>query len=336
MQSVDPHEKASTVPGPARPRSWRRRVRFAALCLLGAVLALMLAIQAVKWHMDRHFYDDYDPDLPCELRIRARETRPAYRRIDFTFVGVKNTSVPALLALPRLERPPPYPCIVFLHGIGQKKEFLDVIASRFTERGFAMTCFDQYTRGERRLPRDTPYAEQARAFRRRAALTVIETRRLVDSLRDRDDIDPRRFYLVGASYGAITGAVAAAFDSRFRAVVLCYGGGSFRKLLPSREARRVLGAAAVPVAWLGAWWLAPADPVRYVGRIAPRPILFQNGRHDGLIPTEAARALYDAARLPKSITWYDSDHVGLDREHTVRVLQEVARWLLEQDAPFRQ
>ncbi len=336
MQSAKSKEEITTGAGPARPRPRRRRARIATLCLFGTILAVMIATQIVKWRLDRRFYDDYDPNLPCELRIRGRETRAAYRRIDFTFLGVRDSPVPTLLALPRLERyPGPYPCIVFLHGIGQKKTFLDVIASRFTDQGFAMACFDQYTRGERRLPRDTPYGEQAKAFRRRAALTVIETRRLLDCLERRNDIDPRRFYLVGASYGAITGAVAAAFDTRFRAVVLCYGGGNFRKLLASREAGKALGAAAVPVAWIVAWWLAPADPVRYVGRIAPRPILFQNGTHDGLIPTEAARALYAAARPPKHITWYDSDHVGLDREHTERVLDEVARWLLEQDTPFR-
>lgn len=336
MQHPSNRQPLSEPHAPAPRRKWGRVARRVAVVFLGLCGGLVLVTELVKWRMDRHFYDGYDPTLSCELRIRHQEIRPDYRRVDFTFTGVRGTAIPTLLALPHIARtPPPYPCIVFLHGIGQKKKFLDVIASRFTDAGFAIACFDQYTRGERRLPRDSSYVEQARAFRRRAALTVIEARRLLDCLGRRGDIDQRRFYLVGASYGAITGAVAAALDRRFRAVGLCYGGGDFRKLLPSREVRRVLGRWSVPVAWIVAWWLAPADPVRYVAMISPRPVLFQNGTHDSLIPTEAAKALYTAARAPKHITWYDSDHVGLDRAHTVRVLEEVTRWLLEQDAQFR-
>ena len=304
--------------------------------MLGLCAGALLIIELVKWRMDRHFYDGYNPGQSCELRIQGTEIRPRYRRIAFTFIGMRGIRVPTLLALPRNGKAPaPYPCIVFLHGIGQKKEFLDVIAPRFTEAGFAIACFDQYTRGERRLPKDASVFERAWAFRRRAALTVIETQRLLDCLGHRDDIDRRRFYLLGASYGAITGATAAAFDPRFRAVVLCYGGGDFRKLLPSREVRNVLGRAVVPLAWIVSWWLAPADPVRYIARISPRPILFQNGTHDGLIPTAAARAFQDAAKPPKHVTWYDSDHVGTDRAQTARVLEEATQWLVDQDAPFR-
>jgi len=35
------------------------------------------------------------------------------------------------------------------------------------------------------------------------------------------------------------------------------------------------------------------------------------------------------------ITWYESDHVGIDLEHTKRVLADGLKWLLEQDNPFR-
>ena len=46
-----------------------------------------------------------------------------------------------------------------------------------------------------------------------------------------------------------------------------------------------------------------------VSRISPRPVLMQNGRKDLLVPSDRAKALYDAAKEPKDIRWYDSGHL---------------------------
>jgi hypothetical protein len=83
------------------------------------------------------------------------------------------------------------------------------------------------------------------------------------------------------------------------------------------------------------YFLGVVDPVHYVARISPRPVYFQNGKYDVLVPAAAGLALQEAAKEPKKITWYESDHVGIDLEHTKRVLEDGLRWLLEQDNPFR-
>ena len=70
-------------------------------------------------------------------------------------------------------------------------------------------------------------------------------------------------------------------------------------------------------------------------QISPRCVYFQNGRCDVLVPASAGKALQDAAKEPKKITWYESDHVGINLEHTKRVLEDGLRWLLELDDPFR-
>ncbi len=322
---------ADPAPAPRKPRRRVRRV----LAMFAAGLALaLLALQSAKWACDRHFYDGYDPALPCNLKIRSEQARPAYRRILFQFTGVPGRPVPTLLALPRPPGPAKAPLIIFLHGIGQRKEFLDRIAPFFTKNGFAMACFDQYTRGERKLHHAGIF-KQALAFRRRAALTVIETRRLIDCLEKHwpARIDEKRIFLVGASYGAITGCTAAAFEPRIRAAVLCYGGGGLENLFDSREVRKVLGRATRPLGALVAWWMAPADPLRYAANIAPRPVLCQNGRRDGLISQAAAKALHQALKPPKKIIWYDSDHVGMNEANTRKVLRDVLAWLQHQVQP---
>ena len=67
-----------------------------------------------------------------------------------------------------------------------------------------------------------------------------------------------------------------------------------------------------------------------------KPALFRTLCHQvTLLLAPAGKALQDAAGEPKKITWYDSDHVGIDLEHTKRVLTDGLRWLLEQDDPLR-
>ena len=219
--------------------------------------------------------------------------------------------------------------------------------------------------GERRLTGKLSFLARYRAFAQRAAKTVNETRRLIDYLSAHPEVDSQRIYLVGASYGAVTGSIVMAKDKRLRAGVLVYGGGDFRKLLDSyanhlgvavalglidgrnlnpekpplpkltAAQERKVGLVLGCVIPLARYFLGAADPIHYVRRISPTPVYFQNGKYDVPVPAAAGKALQDAAGEPKKITWYESDHVGIDLEQTKRVLRDGLEWLLEQDDPFR-
>jgi dienelactone hydrolase len=306
-------------------------------------MAALLLVAKARW--DARYYEGYDPVLPLDARV-LKTIPPAsgddaeeggarlYRRVELAFQGVEGEDrVPTVLVVPKWKGP--HPCVIFLHGIGQKKEFIDDIAEPFVKAGFAMATFDQYTRGERRLSDDAGIVTEGLALRRRGALTVLETRRLVDYLLTRDDIAGERIYLVGASFGAITGATAFAFEPRIQAGVLVYGGGDLPVLLASDEARKELGVWTTPVAHLMAFLLAPSDPVRYIPWASPRPVLLQGGTHDRIVPPESGQALFDAAKDPKEIIWYDSDHIGLDEEHVWVVLGDAIEWLRDQDKAVR-
>lgn len=294
--------------------------------------ALVVGLLVLKGWADAHYYDGYHSSLPLNAHAEAAVAREGYRRIPFQFEGVPGQQVPSVLTLPETGAGP-FPCIIFLHGIGQSKGFIDEIAAPFAQAGFAMVTFDQYTRGERRLDSDNVFVE-GKALRRRAALNVIETRRLIDYLQTRTDIASDRIYLVGASFGAITGVPAAAQEPRIRAIVLIYGGGRIPKLLQSDAVVGELGWLSKPAAYVGSFFMSPADPIDYVGRLAPRPVLFQNGKEDSLIPAESARALQEAAGNPKDIIWYEGDHVGMDEALTRRVLDDALAWLQKRDKAF--
>ena len=298
-----------------------------AMTTLGWVLLTLL-----KAHLDASYFVGYDASTPLNVQMLGEEERDGYRRLYFTYEGMPGRAVPTLLALPA-EGAGPFPAVVFLHGIGQKKDFLDEIAAPFVGSGFAIASFDQHMTGERKL-RNAPWFEQAAGLRERGALTVIEARRLVDYLETRPDVAPDRIYLIGASYGAMTGAIAAAFDPRFRAVALVYGGGDLRKMAGSPEVRKEIGPLAPLVGQFLGWFAAVSDPVNYVGAISPRPIFFQNGDRDRIVVPAAAEALYDAAQEPKEIKWYPSDHLDLDPEYIPIAVNDGVAWFKARDAEY--
>ncbi|MFA6241908.1 MAG: dienelactone hydrolase family protein [Candidatus Hydrogenedentales bacterium] len=299
-----------------------------ALALFCAISFLGLAITKSNW--DSHFLDGYDATAPLNASVRGEEERPDYHRIDLVFDGLPGMQVPTLLAEPH-EMTPPYPCIIFLHGIGQSKGFLDDIAGMYTKAGFAICSSDQYTKGERKLEKSN-FLKDLFALRRRAGLNVVETRRLVDYLLTRPEIAHDRIYLVGASFGAITGSTAAAFEPRIAAAVLTYGGGNLSLLFNSEASKKELGKLHWPASELMQYIMAPADPIRYVAKIAPRPTLFQTGSYDTVVPAKSGEALYAAAGEPKKFIMYESDHVGYDEAHVWKVLGDTVDWLKEIDA----
>ena len=318
-----------------------------------------------------NYFDNYEPSAPLKIAMdevteaSKGENERGYKVTRFTFDGFHGETVPALISLPTPIPAGRLPAIIFLHGIGQNKNFLKEITAPFNRAGFAFVSFDQYTQGERKLGEKKSLLAQLEAFIDRPAKTVNETRRLIDYLQSRGDIDPKRTYLVGASYGAVMGSTVLAKDKRVRAGVMVYGGGDLNKLVDSEANRLGLAAALglidgrnlnpekppLPkltpsqerqvgmiiglVKILASRLLGVIDPIRYAGQISPTPVYFQNGTHDVLVPAAAGKALQDAAREPKKITWYESDHVGIDRQQTMQVLEDGLRWLIEQDAPFR-
>lgn len=294
---------------------------------------LLVLFQSIKLLGDIHYFDGYDPAAPLNIQMRDEQSRDGYRRISFTFEGLPGETVPSLLALP-VDGSGPFPVVVFLHGIGQEKEFLDEIGPPFAQAGFAFASFDQYMQGERKL-RHKAWHERMAALYERGSKTVTEARRLTDYLLSRPDIDKQRVYLIGASYGAMTGAITAAFDTRFKAVSLVYGGGDLRLMAYNPRLVGHLGPLAPEVGrWLGLFG-AVSDPIYYVGRISPRPILFQNGDRDGVVIPASAKALQDAAREPKTVIWYPSDHLDLSPEYIPIAVKEGIEWFKKEDEKVR-
>ena len=115
----------------------------------------------------------------------------------------------------------------------------------------------------------------------------------------------RRLSLAGYSLSAFLGLKVASDEIRVRSVILAAGRSA--ELHPFLAMVRMV-----------------ADPIQWVRRLK-RPLLMLHGRQDTIITPDLAQRLFDAAREPKKLLWYDSGHI-LPRE----ALTGAAHWLTVQ------
>jgi len=273
----------------------------------------------------------YRTDWDVAATLESKTPRDEFLLERISFEGLDGERIPVLAALPA-EGDGPWPAIVFLYGIGMKMEMDEEAARTVAAAGFALFVPEQYNRGERKRSRSNRLQE-ALDLRRRASLTILESRRLADVMEKRPDIAGDRIYLWGGSFGAIVGTSVLAKDPRYKAGVLTLCGGNFPKLIANSGAREKLdlGQSERAALQLVASLLRPFDPIRHVGRISPRPLLFQNATKDPVIPRECVEDLLEIAGEPKSIVWYDAAHEDVERTIVEEAVQDCLEWLIQQD-----
>ena len=141
-------------------------------------------------------------------------------------------------------------------------------------------------------------------------------------------VDPARLELMGVSLGAFFTAPAGALDARFRRIWLVHGAGNpravidyaLRNALSSDSLRR--GVASGLNVLAGGDYLAAE---RWVGRIAPRPVIVINARDDERLPRDAVETLHSALGAGHEIVWTSGQHVEPGRAD---VLEQLRREVL--------
>lgn len=134
--------------------------------------------------------------------------------------------------------------------------------------------------------------------------------------------DASRVEGVGASLGVPFMTVAAARDARIGRLWAVQGGADSRALLEHNAARYLpgpllpLGAALADILVAG----PHLTPERWIGRVAPRPVVLVNSTEDERIPRAQVEQLYAAAREPRDSVWLAGMHVMRGRPEVVRQL----------------
>lgn len=144
----------------------------------------------------------------------------------------------------------------------------------------------------------------------------------------RDDVDPDRVSIVGVSLGVPFAVAAAATDRRLGGAALLHGGGDVGTLFSTAYSDALPAWLAPALGSVVVWATAPLEPTKYVGAIAPRPVLMVNATDDAIVPRESVGALYEAAREPKRIVWIETSHVGANEREIVDALMGlVLEWM---------
>jgi fermentation-respiration switch protein FrsA (DUF1100 family) len=138
-------------------------------------------------------------------------------------------------------------------------------------------------------------------------------------LAQRTDVDSSRIALAATSFAVPFATIAAAADERFRNVALIYGAGDLPSVVAANLTIRPRFLRG-PAAWLATRPFTAFFPERFIGHIAPRPIVMVNGVDDPQMPVGAVRRLYDAARQPKELVWLRTGHLSPTDSALIRSL----------------
>jgi hypothetical protein len=179
-------------------------------------------------------------------------------------------------------------------------------------------------------PAATPWVLDVRdimlhARRVRGALREIPAEFLLGAsyLAQRGDVDTSRMGLAATSFAVPFATIAAAADTRFRDVALIYGAGDMPAVVAANLTTRPHWLRR-PLAWLATRPFAAFAPERFIGFVAPRPIVFVNGVDDPQMPVVAVRRLFDAARAPKTSIWLRTGHLEPTDSALIRSLVDTA------------
>lgn len=292
-----------------RARAMLFAALFAALFALTSVPALCQT-DAPSLDAIRTAVYDYDSALPLNPELKPlpdkTESQAELRtRWHLAYDSVHDQRVTAIFTLPK-KFAPPYPAVVLLAGSGGHKDtdYVRIASDMMSTLGYATISLDAQYHGERSRPGRSGDIHLINSDTMRDAWiqTVVDLRRAVDYLQSRPDIDAKKIGYLGFSQGGMIGGTFIGVEPRIAAACLAIPGGGFLEWGPKAG----LWKETTPAIEANA---ALTDPVHFIGRFSPRPLLMLSARRDELIPKFATDALFNAAKEPKELVWFDSGHV---------------------------
>ena len=181
--------------------------------------------------------------------------------------------------------------VIITHGTNSDRTTMLPEMRLLAEAGFGVLAFDWPGLGE--SEGTILWGTAARG-----ALTAA-----IDWVSARADADPDRIGGLGFSIGGFVMTQVAANDRRLRAITLESAPSSFNAYVEIHFAK---------LSFLSEWFARralrgsdllsiDASPIRLIANVSPRPLLILGESDDPEIPASMTRALYEAAREPKSL-----------------------------------
>ncbi|MBC7260885.1 MAG: alpha/beta fold hydrolase [Chloroflexi bacterium] len=220
--------------------------------------------------------------------------------------------------------------VIFCHGYaGNKAPDLQYVP-RFRDHGYNVLLFDFRAHGE--------------SDGNKSSLVYYERQDLLGAIAYLQQRGINQVGLLGFSMGAAVAMATAPLSAAVRAVIADSGFAELRTILTTYMQnkgmpRPIASAMAALIIWAAGWLLGcslpEGDPLRWVSRLAPRPLFLIHGELDRSVPASDARRLYEAASHPKEL-WIapGAEHRAVDQlypdEYMARVLTFFDQWLASQ------
>jgi uncharacterized protein len=254
---------------------------------------------------------NYDASLPLnpvlkELPDETESLAELRKRWHLTYSSTNGERVTSIFTLPQ-KFAGPYPAVILLAGSGGHKDtdYVRIASNMFSTMGYATLSIDAQYHGERSKPGKSGDIHLIGKDDMRDAWiqTVVDLRRAVDFLVSRRNIDTSNLGYLGFSQGGMIGGTFIGVEPRIKAACLAIPGGGFYE----EGKKRGLVTPENDVQFLANAKMT--DPMYFLGQFSPRPLLVLSAKKDELIPKSMTDALYNAAKDPKGIKWYNSGHV---------------------------
>ncbi len=223
--------------------------------------------------------------------------------------------------------PNPRGTVIFCHGYaGSKAPDLQYVP-HFCARGYNVLLFDFRAHGE--------------SDGNKSSLVYYERQDLLGAIAYLQQRNIHQVGLMGFSMGAAVAIATAPLSEAVCAVVADSGFAELKTILATHmQNKGIPHFIALVMSKLMIWaagrlWgcsLPESDPLRWVSRLAPRPLFLIHGERDRSVPASDAYRLYEAAYEPKEL-WiaHNADHRAVDQlypeEYMARVLAFFDKWL---------
>ena len=267
--------------------------------------------------------EEYEAARRTSLRysVAKEETKEGFVFRWFRIEREGDEAIPGLLVYR-----PPKPTgklLLFSHGLGGCKEdvvWFKEIADTF---GFSMLAIDARKHGERK---SEVTKVDATGLMEGLAMTIVDNRLTIDVALRNGWTSEGRIVLVGTSMGGVLGSVIAGVEKRIGGAALYVPGGDLPDILAkSKDPTVVQVRGNIPklVFRMLGGQLANIEPLNYIDKISPRPLMIQLGKHDDVVPFEDGVKLFKKAKEPKDLVLHDSGH---DLPHD-RAISETMAWI---------
>ena len=254
-------------------------------------------------------YYDYDNKIPLRDSLHLVVDTTSFTTHAITYISVHDKKVTGLLSVPKNANGR-LPVIILMHGLGDQKtvDYIDYGNSYFIKNEYAVLRIDISNHGDRKkIVYDFDLTGNYKYWSRDIITqTVFDLRRAVDFIETRPELDASRIGYYGISLGGIIGTLFCGSEERIKVPVIALAGGQLNLLYKEKGLSKKVKD-----------FMSIIEPLNFVTQISPRPFLMLNAKNDEIVPPMMSKLLFNAAKEPKNIIWYDAKHrnIPLDKAY---------------------